>query len=95
MRVMRKIQKLDSRLECDIFDNKDIFFCKKNEVLALDYFGSIRKYEMQPRFLKNESELVQVNLSAHLNDCNLDSIDTSTFSILENGNIFMAYKNQN
>jgi hypothetical protein len=92
-KLMRKIQKVDAHLECDVFNNKDIYFYKKNEVLALNHFGSIKTYERQTRFRKNESDLVQVNLSAHLNDCNLDSIDISTFSILENGNIFMAYKN--
>jgi len=92
-RLMRKIEKVDTHLDCDVFNNKGIYFCKKNQVLALNHFGSVETYEMQPRFRKNESELVQVNLSAHLNDCNLDSIETSTFSILENGNIFMAYKN--
>ena len=92
-KLLRKVQNVDDRLETNILNNKKIDFAKTYQKLTSRILGEIKINEIQPRFGKNDSTLNQIDLRAHLNDCDIDKINLSTFCFLENGSICMAYIN--
>lgn len=90
-KLLRKIQKVDDRLEANLLCNKHLYFEKHHENITTKTLGEIKTYAIQGRFGKDDSTLNHVDLSAHLNDLDIGEVDFYTFCFLQDESIFMAY----